>query len=312
MRHLNRNMLLYIGIGDAYAVPVEYVDREANEQLFLDTLRFEKFCKHPKYELGAGQYTDDTEMSVANARVLIENNPPYTEQMFADAYVREFIRGGKRKGYSHGFQMILEKCADGRDLVNNLIPTSVANGAAMRAVPIGVLPTIEGVLEVATTQARVTHDTPEGLFSARAVALMSHFVLYERAPFHCFIEDYLQKNLPQEDISRFGHVFRTPWIGPVKKTEEWSVAVNTVHAVVELVTSYGHHSLKNLLEEVIQLGGDTDSVAAIAMGLVGTRTNSSSVWLPPFMFVDLEGGKPETGAKYLLDVGTKLIDKFTP
>jgi ADP-ribosyl-[dinitrogen reductase] hydrolase len=310
MRHPNPNMLLYIGIGDAAAVPVEYVDREKYPELFAEVLKFQNFCKHPKYTLGASLYTDDTEMSLANALVLIENEPPYTPMMFADAYVKEFIRGGKRKGYSHGFQMILEKSNNGEELIKNLIPTSTANGAAMRAVPIGVLSTVSEVLEVATMQAKITHDTPEGIFSSRAIALMSHFVLYERAPFHCFIQEYMLKNLPTEDIERFGHVFRAEWNGPVKNTEKWSVAINTVHAVVELVTNYGHHSLKNLLEEVVQLGGDTDSVAAIAMGLVGGRISSSSIWLPPYMFVDLENGDPRTGAKYLLNVGRRLMEKF--
>jgi ADP-ribosyl-[dinitrogen reductase] hydrolase len=316
MRHPNPNMLLYIGVGDAAAVPVEYVDREKYPELFEEVLKFKNFCKHPKYTLGASLYTDDTEMSVANALVLIENEPPYTKEMFADAYVREFIRGGKRKGYSHGFQMILEKSSSGQELLNNLIPTSVANGAAMRAVPIGVLRTIPEVLEVAAIQARITHDTPEGIFSARAIALMSHCALHESLPLHCFLGSYCRKYLPKEDIERFGYVFTTRW-DPVRRvvaTETESVAVATVHAVYDLIVGTQYHwSILQLLENVVRLGGDTDSVAAIAFGIVSNRMkNHTSLWLPPYMFVDLENGDPRTGAKYLLDVGRRLMDKFTP
>lgn len=312
MLYPNPNMLLYIGIADAFAKSVEYVDWEENRELFKEVLAFKKYCKHPKYKLEAWQYTDDTEMSVANALVLIENDAPYTPLMFVNAWLREFVRGGKRQGYSRGFQKFLENVKTSEEFLANINPYSFQNGAAMRAVPIGILPTVAEVLDVATLQASITHNTPCGLFSARAVALMSHFALYIPLPFHCHLEEYCLDNLPAEDIKSFGHVFRTRWDGgEVKATKRWPVAVNTVHAVVDTVVSYGCFSLKVILEEVIKLGGDTDSVASIALGIVGSRTDLSQIELPPFMFVNLENGNPDTGSKYLLDVGTKLMDKFS-
>lgn len=318
MRFPNPYMLLEIGKADAFCVAVEYVDPKKYPELFEQILKFDRYLKHPKYQLGAGLYTDDTEMSVANALVLIENDPPYTPMMFADAYVREFLRGGKRKGYSKGFQAILEKSSTGQELVNNLIPTSVANGAAMRAVPIGVLRTVPEVLDVATMQAKITHDTPEGLFSARAIALMSHFALYEKVEGWvdwCLngLKEYCLNNLPEEDVERFGHVFREPWIGkPVIATDEYSVAINTVHAVMDVIYYACGYGDRRALEAVIRMGGDTDSVAAIAMGIISCRPVNEVAGPPiqPFSYIDLENGDPRTGAKYLLDVGRRLMEKF--
>lgn len=307
----NRYMLLFTGIGDAYAVPVEYVDREKHPELFVEVQKFQRYCKHPKYNLGAGQYTDDTEMSVANALVLIGNEPPYTARMFADAWVDEFRRGGQRKGYSHKFQEFLEKTRTGEEFLANINSNSNKNGAAMRAAVLGVLHTIPDVLEVATLQASITHNTPEGLFSARAVALMSHFALYENASLRGDLQDYCLENLPREDEREFGYVFRTLWGNrPVISTPTESVAITTVHAVLSLVTRYAHFSLMRVLEEAIRLGGDTDSVAAIALSIAGSRMCTEDIQLPPFMYVDLENGDPRTGARYLLNVGTRLMAKF--
>ena len=298
-------------MGDAYAAPTEYLKFPGDEAVRDEALKFERYLNHPRHELGLGRYTDDTEMSVANALVLIENEPPYTPKMFADAWVREFARGGKRKGYSSKFQAFLERVKTGEEFLANIQPNSNKNGAAMRAVPFGVLRTVAEVLEVATMQAKITHDTPEGLFSARAVALMSHCAFYvECTCLRSFLPAYCLDNLPKEDIERFGYVFSEKWSGgPVRTTKRDSVAIATVHAVLEAVTGYPYYSLRPILAKIIEWGGDTDSVAAIALGIAGIR-NQTDTFLPDFIFYDLEQGNSETGANYLLDVGQRLIEKF--
>ena len=48
----------------------------------------------------------------------------------------------------------------------------------MRSGPIGIFPTIEKVIENATIQAAITHNTPDGIKAAIAAALMSHYFIY--------------------------------------------------------------------------------------------------------------------------------------
>lgn len=211
MRYPNPAMLLYIGIGDAYASAVEYVKLPEWQGLVDEVLKFERYHKHPTFGLCAGMYTDDTEMSVANTSVLLDYKPPYMPLMFAKAWVREFARGKQRKGYSKTFQEFLEYIESGEEFLLNINPNSNKNGAAMRSVPFGVLRSISEVIDVATIQAMITHGTPEGLFSARAVALMSHFALYESAWLGKGLREYCLDNLPKQDIERFGYVFRQAW-----------------------------------------------------------------------------------------------------
>lgn len=307
MKHPNPDMLLYIGMADACAAGAEYLKFPRDNGVRARCLQFDCYVSHPTHLGHPGLYTDDTEMSAANARVLIEQEPPYTAKMFADAYVREFRRGGCRKGYSRKFQAFLESIDMGEAFLARIDPVSDKNGAAMRAMPVGVLPTVQRTLEVADQQARLTHDTAAGRFSARAVALMSHFALYEDHPLED-IRDYCMDNLPAEDLQRFGHVFAEPWPGgPVETTETAPVSITTVHAVVAAVT--GQPTLMAMLGRIIRWGGDTDSVAAIAWGIASARFRGER--LPDFLEKDLEGGDPSTGPAYLRDLGSQLIVRFS-
>ena len=305
MLYPNPKMLLYIGMADAYAAAAEFVERHRFD-VYDACLKFEGYVAHPTHGLLAGTYTDDTEMSVANARVLIDGRYPYGLLDFADAYVAEFAYGGRRKGYARGFQAFLEQVKSGNQFLAMIRPHSDKNGAAMRAVPFGALPEVWQVLHAATLNAMLTHDTPAGLFSSRAVSLMSHYALYEPGPLDK-LEEYCLHNLPVADAREFGHVFasRRP-DGPVEWHGTKSVAVDTVHSVVELLRR--EKTLMGMLRQTIEWGGDTDSIAAIAWGIASARLQHES--LPGFLSRDLEGGDPRTGAPYLEKAGADLMAAF--
>jgi len=296
-------------MADAYAAGVEFIERYPDivDQKIKLALAFAGYIQHPLHkDLPPGCYTDDAEMSVANTHVLIECEPPYTKIMFANAYVQEFIRGGMRKGYAGGFYQFLSSQKNGQEFLDQIKPYSDKNGAAMRAVPFGVLPTIQDVLEVSSMQASLTHDTHPGLFSARAIALMSHFALYENEDFSK-LKDYCLDNLPPYDISKFGSIFQKPWDGgPVTKRRQYPISITNVHAVFDLLTI--KDSLMDIMRQLITWQGDTDSVAAIAWGIFSARHQNES--LPDFMLSDLENGSKETGEHYLLSIGEKLMSKF--
>lgn len=301
------DLLVRIAVADAYAMGTEYIRYERHSGVVRAALAFKGYVQHPTHvETLPGMYTDDTEMSVANANVLLASDGPYTKETFADAYVREFKYGGGRKGYSRGFQSLLESVDSGEELLARVRAGSKKNGAAMRAAVIGVLPTVAQVLEAATVQASVTHDTPEGRFSARMVALMAHGALYaEDLPLD-MMATYCVMHLPRCDHGFLGEILERPWKGRVVGTKTRPVSLTTVHAVFRAVTT--GTSLMDMLRMIIEWGGDTDSVAAITWGIASPRFRSEK--LPEFMERDLEGGSPRTGAVRLRALGTALMDKY--
>ncbi|OGF25408.1 hypothetical protein A2331_01170 [Candidatus Falkowbacteria bacterium RIFOXYB2_FULL_34_18] len=298
MLNPNPNFLAFTGIGDAYLLPLEFLNKQKMDFFLLkeNLLNFKGYQEHPVFHIGNGCYTDDTERCLANSHVLINNQKPFTKLMFADAYINEFIRGGQRKGYANGFYNFLRGIKTGKEFLEKIKNDSVKNGACMGVVPIGVLPNIHDVVEVAQIQASVTHNTPEGLFSAKVVALMSHFAFYTSEPLKN-LKEYCLHLLPPKDVKNFGHIFINIYDGkPIS-----GKAIPTVHAALDILGT--QKSLKDILIKIIHLGGDTDSAAAICMGIASNRYKNEI--LPPFMFRDLER------KNYLLDIGKQLINKFS-
>jgi ADP-ribosylglycohydrolase len=307
MHHPNPKLLVYIAMADAYAAACEYIRLPKDQSTLDQALQFKGYGSHPRHKDRPGTYTDDTEMSAANARVLLMEKP-FLPLDFATAYVDEFNRGGRRKGYSKGFRAFLESVRDGEAFMAKIHPNSTKGGAAMRSVPIGVLPWTTDVTEIATLQARITHDTPEGRFSARAVALMAHFAMYDEARLET-LPRYLDQHLPAED-KRFSGSYHNVWPTgqPVVGTIYKPVSLATVQAAMTAIVR--HASLMEILKWVLECGGDTDTVAAIAWGIASCRYQKEI--LPEFFERDLEGGNPETGAAYLRDLGDELMMLYGP
>jgi ADP-ribosylglycohydrolase len=306
MKHPNPSILAYIGMADAYAAPAESIVPPAHQRVVDDCLAFVRYVRHPAASRArVGCYADATEMSVANARTLLAAKPPYARWQFADAWIQECHHVGVRPGYQSGFRLLLRTVSSGSDLINRVDNVSDKNDAAARAVPFGVLPTVEQVLDAATTQARVTHNTPEGLFSARAVALMSHYALYQSGPL-ADLSAFCCNHLPSVDMQMFDWVFEGVWDGRVVGSAGMPLAVTTVSAVVNLLTTQA--SLKAMMERLLRWGGDTGPVAAITWGIASARFQNER--LPDFLSRDLEGGNPLTGTPHLLHLGAELMAKY--
>ena len=306
MRYRNDNMLLRIAQADAYGMAREYVKTKDAPDHVAECLKLERYLRHPTYhKLPAGTYTDDTQMSIAVSEVLINKSGDATHEEWAEAFFQAFKRD-QRDGYSRHFQAILEEARDSTHMRSLLTPTSTANGACMRAVPLGVLPSKKTLLEVAAKQAMVTHATYGGINSASAVALMSHFALYDRRDFAC-LYDWCCHWLPAFEL------FREPWVGPVQENSKdkkgLGVGMNTAWAVSTLLRE--EKSLMAILRRTIEWGGDTDSVAAVAWGIASARYQDEQ--LPEFFERDLEKESGSAyGPTYLKALGKQLMDTYNP
>lgn len=291
MRNPNPDMLLRIAQADAFGMAVEYVKLPEHQGLVDQALRMDRYLRHPTHGLAAGTYTDDTQMSIAVAEVLLGGD--LSRQAFADAFVRVFWRD-PRDGYARGFQAFLEKTRTGAEFLRTIRPDSDKNGAAMRSVPIGVLEDPAEVARVAEVQARLTHDTLGGVASAQAVALMSHYALHESAP---------MSELPRWLARQLKLPRGFPrWEGdPVKGP---GVGLATAMAVLTLVSE--QPTLLDILRTAIEWGGDTDSVASVAWGIASARMREP---LPEFFEVMLEPGRLY-GPAFLRSLGSRLADAY--
>lgn len=305
MKFPNPKMLLHIAMADAFGMGAEYLKLPDDQEMLNRVLQFDRYIEHPRHSPGAGRYSDDTEMSIANTQVLLDHVHPSIVD-FANAYVREFEYGGRRKGYSKGFQTIMEKVRTGTELLAAVRADSEKNGAAMRAVPFGVFADKSLMFDVTTTSAEVTHATDVGRFGSRAVALASHFSLYTDEPF-TRLRAYLLDFLPSADVDKYRDIIQVPWAdGPVVGGARGPVGLTTVAAVITLLES--NYTFMDVLRSACRLGGDVDSVAAIACGVCSARCQAEE--LPDFLEFGLEFGSPKTGSERLRTLSRNLMVKF--
>ena len=317
MRHRNDNMLLRIAQGDAYGMAREYVKTKDFPEHVAEVMKFERYLQHPSYhKLPPGTYTDDTQMSIAVSETLLyakeyELNPNgdrnWDDDLDPETFVARFhiaFKRDQRDGYSRHFQAILEEAKDPTHLRQLITPNSNKNGAAMRSVPIGVIKDPKEVIRVAGLQAATTHATWGGINSSISVALMSHFALYDRRDFNCMHKWC-------SSWSQAHELFSEPWVGPVQENSRdkrgLGVGMNTAWAVQHLLTT--ETSLMGILKRAIELGGDTDSVCAIAWGIASCRYQDEV--LPEFLERDLEKANGSAyGPAYLRALGKQLMDAY--
>ncbi len=276
-------MVLQGAIGDAYGAAFELVDHAVIKE--KNTLR--QYEYHPLYKDMYRRYTDDTQMAIAIAELLIEGQE-WTAVNIADKFVKVFKRD-VHTGYSRGFFHLLCDSESGEDLLKQLIPKSERNGAAMRAYPLGILNSEAEVLRKTAIQASVTHNTEKGVLSAQAVALMSHYFIYQKGK-KADLQDYLWTYQQ--------HLWPTDW-------QDW-VRVDGMQTVAAVLTLLTHkQDLKSILKQSVDFGGDTDTVASIALA-IGSLSQEVEQNLPEFLYRDIENDT--YGRDYIEQLDKELVN----
>lgn len=276
-------MLLELAIGDAYGAGFEY----ASPQLIEACNDLSGYVQHPKHKIEPGSYTDDTQMSLAIAESIVSREP-WTAEVLANSFVTAFKRD-PREGYAGRFYDFLLEIRDGDEFLAKIQPTSDKSGAAMRAAPIGIFPAIEKVIEAATIQAAITHNTPHGINAAIAAALMSHYFIYKLGQ---------KKNLGKFLESHVSGEWSNPWTGEVK-SKGWM----SVRAAITAIEK--SNSMSELLKNCINFTGDVDTVATIALA-AGSCSEEITQDLPVQLIENLENGA--YGRDFIIELDKRLMN----
>jgi ADP-ribosylglycohydrolase len=281
-------MLIETAIGDAYGQGFEYIDPD----IVRNENDLTHYRKHPKWAVGPGQYTDDTQMSLGTAEAIlkIRNGVPATRELFALHFVNAFKRD-QREAYAESFYKFLLTVEDEHDFIKRILPDSDRSGGAMRAGPIGVMPNINQVKSLSALQASLTHDTQDGRDAAIAAALMTHYFLYGKGPkrdLGAFLQEHVPTKTCDWNSPRLGRVGQKGW--------------QSVCAAVTAITAT--HSLADCLRTVVGFTGDVDTAGAIAMS-AASCSDEMHRNLPKFLFDRLENGK--FGREYLIQLDQMLL-----
>lgn len=200
--------------------------------------RFKLF--HPQCRM-----TDDSVMTAAVASALLSSDLTDLEQ-FKENLVAEMHRFGKAYpglGYGPRFEKWL--------IQGDTKPYgSLANGSAMRVSPVAwVAETMEECLTLAKASAEVTHDHPEGIAGAQALAGAVFLAkMGERKEvIRDFVSDYYSLDFTLEGI-REEYAFDVSCAGSVPQ------------AIVAFLEATGY---EDAIRNAVSIGGDSDTIACM-------------------------------------------------
>jgi ADP-ribosylglycohydrolase len=275
-------MLIELAVGDAYGSGFEY----APARLVRERNDLTGYIQHPRHPLTPGQYTDDTQMTIAVAEAMLSGKP-WTADLLASSFV-EVFRRDPRPGYSKRTYGALSAARDGADFLARLDPVSATSGAAMRSAPIGLYRSVDVVLSRCGFQAALTHNTPDGIRAAQAASLMTHYAHYRLGP---------KRELPAFLSRHLLGDWATPWHGKVGHP-----GIDSVRAALTALVCCDRMS--DLMRQCVDYTGDVDTVAAIALA-VGACCTEMEQELPPRLRAGLERGP--YGRDYLIALDGRLI-----
>ena len=209
------------------------------------------------------RFTDDTVMTLAVAKWLMDD-PSHSP----DSLVRIMQELGRKYpdvGYGRRFREWLKS--------DNPQPYgSYGNGSAMRVSPVGIYAkSLDEALELATITASVTHNHPEGIKGAQAIAAAVYMQLNEAFDEQGKIKHYVEKHfgynldVKLEDI-RNEYRFDSSCQGSVP---------------IAIMAFLQRYSALETLRLAISMGGDSDTIGCMATSIayacpshvISTHTN---------------------------------------
>lgn len=291
--------LLGVALGDALGALHEGQDAEWIRQTNPTP---ESLIDHPPFD--ELYYTDDTQMTISVAESLIQDGE-IIEATLCKAFVDNYE---PTRGYGMGARRVIESMAaedDYRFVAETIFPGgSYGNGAAMRVAPIGLFfhTQPEQVWVQARRSAIPTHIHPLGIAGAQLLALAVTWCLRTETFDRNALFDYLLADCEQEVYRE--KLSAAKRMSSVQELSQLGNGIAAQESVVTAITSFSFapESYAQTIGQAILLGGDTDTIAAMAGALSGAWVGIEA--LPESLMNVLE--RTVKGAGFLAELGASL------
>ena len=251
-------------------------------------------------------YTDDTQMAIGVAEALLQDREIVEESLCA-AFVKNYVPS---RGYGRGARVVLEAMQDGQDYrhwANELFPGgSFGNGAAMRVAPVGLYfhRDADRLWEQARLSALPTHVHPLGIEGAQLIALAVAIAL-RGAPHQR--EAFVRELAGRAETAEFQQ--RLKLAAQVQSRDDLLQLGNGIAAQDSAATAIAcfllsPDSYADTIASAILIGGDTDTIAAMAGAISGAYLGIDK--LPPHYLTALEDG--HNGRTHLHQLAQRLAN----
>ena len=294
--------LFGLAVGDALGGKFEAQSADAIRARFPSA---ERLIGHPQEEIW---YTDDTQMMIGVCEALIERGE-IVEDSLRRAFVANYLPS---RGYGRGARAVLEAMEDGRDyreVAERHFPGgSFGNGAAMRVAPVGLLfrDDPRRLWAQAQLSSLPTHRHPLGIEGAQllalGVALCSGMEHFDRVAFFDTLLRSCTSSEYREKLEKAARVQTSDDLA------ELGNRIEALHSVPTAIASFAltPESFEQAISNVIFLGGDTDTLAAMTGALSGAYVGVGRL---PRHLVGLLESSPK-GRAYIRQIAGQLIETY--
>ncbi|MGH2548395.1 MAG: ADP-ribosylglycohydrolase family protein [Thermomicrobiales bacterium] len=269
-----RGVLLGLACGDALGGPVEFKSRDEIVELYPEGLR--DFVGGGWLSLTPGEITDDTQMTLAIARSLVEH-PSLDMNDVAARFLEWFHSDPKDVGLTtRSALQALDKgisWEEAGEHVNGYAAGNAAgNGAIMRCAPIALrFRSDHSMLEQASRDsARITHADVRCQWAAVAINR-----LIVRLLNGITTNNLVESTLKTIDDPETREALKKATLLERDQVRSGGFVLDTMQAAV---WSLLHHTdLESTIIEAVSLGADTDTTAAVAGAMAGARYGAEAI-----------------------------------
>ncbi|MGB5942687.1 MAG: ADP-ribosylglycohydrolase family protein [Leeuwenhoekiella sp.] len=224
----------------------------------------------PEINKPVWRITDDTQLTLATCEAITENEILDAE-IFAHKYL-DFYKSGKITGIGASTLKALQELEVGGhwSLVGRKGEYAAGNGAAMRVAPLGFEPKISKSL--IKDICNITHHNDEAYIGALCIVIAIKSIInktwtgkenllqiiIDKIPDTRMRDRLIEIDNIQCDLSKIGDFGTNGYV------------VNSVPLAIGYASQVNKIGIQSMFEQIVQLGGDTDTNCSIAGQIAGT------------------------------------------
>jgi len=270
------NVLLGGAIGDALGMPFE--KKLVNDPLLVNW-DGKTFLPCEYHDLKAGQWTDDSQMSLMVAESLIDNNG-FNPDDLAARYV-DWIVSGRARGYGKTTLMAIQNLESGKHWSESGIAGSEGNGTAMRSAPFGVYfrNDIKSLVQICKIDSAITHASPDAEAGSIAIAVAAYYAVNDDTD---NLLDKICEHLPDSKVKNtifsLDSLINSEYITPAQALRVLGTKANVRETVPSALYCFiKFDNYQDAVLTAIKAGGDTDTTAAIVGALFGAKYGMKTI-----------------------------------
>ncbi len=271
-----RSGLFGLAIGDALGVPVEFTSREKLKESPVTEMRGNGTHHQPK-----GTWSDDTSMALCLAESLAAEDIDYDDIMnkFCDWWIRgDYTPHGYAFDIGGATGRALSRYREGTApmLCGGNAERDNGNGALMRILPAAYLVyglSLERGMDIVHNLTALTHAHPRTLIASGIYIRICTALLGRKGPANAVARalaecrDYYQASPYEAELKHFDRLMNGIAHVPVEDIRSTGYVVDTLEAAVWCLLKT--RSYRDCVLCAVNLGEDTDTVAAVAGGMAG-------------------------------------------